>query len=41
MSRGHLAVSVLFVGVCMCLWAGWWAGGHNQVSNVALTAKHY
>ena len=39
MSRDHWADSVLFVGVCMCLWCGGWAGGHNQASNVALTAN--
>ena len=25
MGRGHQADSVLFVGVCVCLWGGGWA----------------
>ena len=36
---GMSRVSFLLVCVCVCE-AGGWAGGHNQVSNVALTTKY-
>ena len=37
--RGHQADSVLFVGVCVCLWGGL-GGQHNQASNVAPASKY-
>ena len=40
MGSGHLADSVLFVGVCACVCgAEGGLGGHNQASNIALAAK--